>query len=196
MSYFNRNKWWALAFLLLIALNIATLTAFWLLRDRRPGPPPGAPSGVVEFLSKELGFDSVQKLKLVQLYATHQDKMQEVRRNNRNAKDAFFNLLQQPDTPDSTIQNAAGEAAKYDAETDVLTFRHFKQIRNLCTDVQKQKFDAVIQEVLRMMAPRQGRQQGPPPGRGERMHDGPPPEDERREPPPGGEKREPPPPQQ
>lgn len=182
MSYFNRNKWWALAFLLLVILNVATLTAFWLLRDRRPGPPPGAQSGVVDFLAKELGFDSIQKQKLIQLYTVHQEKMQEVRKNNRDAKDAFFALLQQHDIPDSIIEKAAKESAKYDEETDVITFRHFQQIRGLCTEPQKKKFDTVIQEVLRMIAPPPpGRQPGPPPPRREDgMHDGPPPGDDRR----------------
>ncbi|MEO7530496.1 MAG: hypothetical protein ABIS69_03765 [Sediminibacterium sp.] len=194
MSYFNRNKWWALAFLLLIALNIATLTAFWLLRDKRPGPMPVAQSGVVEFLSKELGFDSVQKEKLIQLYVAHQEKMQQVRKNNREAKDAFFNLLQKQDTPDSIIEKAAKEAAKYDSETDVLTFHHFQQIRNLCSETQKKKFDSVIQEVLRMIAPRPGRQQQPPPRREEGIPDGPPRDDERKDPARSNDMREPPPP--
>jgi hypothetical protein len=193
MSYFNRNKWWAVAFLLLIALNIATLTALWLLKDKRPGPPPAVmQSGVVDFLTKELGFDSLQKQKLVALYKEHQNKMQEVRKGNREAKDAFFSLLQQHDIPDSVIQKAAQASARYDSETDVLTFRHFQQIRNLCTDTQKEKFDGVIKQVLRMIAPPPpGSQPGPPPPhRGDGMHDGPPP--------PGGpgDDRRPPPPQQ
>ncbi len=181
MSYFNRNKWRAVAFLLLIVLNIATLTALWLLKDKRPGPPPVMQSGVVNFLAKELGFDSLQKQKLVVLYKEHQTKMQEVRKGNHEAKDAFFGLLQQHDIPDSVIQKAAKESAKYDSETDVLTFRHFQQIRNLCTDTQKEKFDGVIKQVLRMIAPPPpGSQQGPPPPRnGDGMHD-----DDRRPPPP------------
>jgi protein CpxP len=186
MSYFNRNKWWAIAFLLLIAFNVATLIAFWLIRDRdrRPGPPMER-SGVVEFLVKELGFDSVQKQKLAHLHDEHQMKMKEVRRNNREAKNAFFDLLQQHDIPDSTLQKAAKESAKYDAETDMLTFRHFQQVRELCNETQKKKFDAVIQQVLRMIAPPPpGNQPGPPPGRGEGP-DGPPPgSDDRRPPPP------------
>jgi uncharacterized protein YpmS len=42
MSYFTGNKTWAIVFLLLIALNVATLATFWLVKERRPGPPPAA----------------------------------------------------------------------------------------------------------------------------------------------------------
>lgn len=187
MSYFNRNKWWAITILLLVVMNVATLTTLWLLKDRRPGPPADPKSGVVEFLVKELGFDSLQKQKLIALRGEHQNKMRELRRNNRDAKDAFFALLQQPDTPDSVIEKAAIASTVNDKETDILTFKHFQQIRNLCTAAQKKKFDNVIAEVLRMISPpRQGKQQGPPPPRreGDRQ-DGPPPgEDDRRGPPP------------
>ena len=184
MSYFNRNKWWAIAFLLLIAFNVATLIAFWLIRDKRSGPPPGAGVDVVEFLSKELGFDSVQKEKLAHLHDVHQMKMRALRKNNRDAKNDFFDLLQQQDITDSALQKAAQESTKYNEETDILTFRHFQQVRALCTEAQKKKFDSVIQEVLRMNAPPPpGSHPGPPPRRGEGMHDGPPPGDEERRPP-------------
>ncbi|MEO8173591.1 MAG: hypothetical protein ABI581_10930 [Sediminibacterium sp.] len=188
MSYFTRNKTWAIVFLLLIALNVATLATFWLVKERRPGPPPVSQSGVVNFLTSELGFDSLQKKELIKLHRLHQEQMQEIRKNNREAKDAFFDLLQQQDIPDSVVEKAAKESAKYDSETDVLTFHHFQRVRNLCNETQKKKFDEVIQQVLRMTAPQQGRPQGPPPRRGEGMHDGPPP--------PGDERRGPPPPQQ
>lgn len=184
MSYFTRNKTWAIVFLLLIALNVATLATFWLVKERRPGPPPVPQSGVVDFLTKELGFDSAQKSELVKLHESHQEKMREVRKHNRDAKDAFFALLQQHDIADSVIEKAAKESAKYDSETDVLTFHHFQQVRNLCNETQKKKFDSVIQQVLRMIGPPQGKPQGPPPHRGEDMPDGPPPGDDRRGPPP------------
>lgn len=178
MSYFNRNKWWAIAFLLLIALNVATLGTFWLVKERRNDPPPQQQSGVVSFLVQELSFDSIQKQKLVNLVNAHRQRIREVRKNSRDAKDAFFSMLKENEIADSAIENAAKESAHYDAETDVLTFKHFRDIRNLCTPAQKEKFDQIIQQVLRMLAPPQpGKPQGPP-------HDGPPPGEEGQRPPP------------
>jgi protein CpxP len=184
MSYFNRNKWWAIAFVLLVALNVATLLTFWLIKEKRQGPPPVQQSNIVAFLTNELSFDSLQKQKLKGLLEEQQQDMREIRRNNRGAKDAFFALLKQENIPDSSIQNAAKESAKYDSQMDVLTFKHFQRIRNLCTETQKKKFDNIIQQVLHMIAPPPGRQQGPPPNAERPPHDGPPPGDDRREPPP------------
>lgn len=185
MSYFNRNKWWALAFILLIALNVATLLTFWLVKEKRQGPPPMQASGIVGFLSAELSLDSVQKKQLEQMMEEQQRQMQEIRRNNRDAKDAFFALLKQDTVSDAAIDSASKNASKYDSEMDAMTFRNFRAIRNLCTDAQKQKFDNILHQVLRMMTGPGGRPQGPPPGReGERPHDGPPPGFEGERPPP------------
>ncbi len=168
MSYFNRNKWWAIAFLILVALNIATLAAFWILKDKQEVNQPGMRSGAADFLVKELGFDSVQKQQLQSLILEHRMQVAEVRRNNREAKDSFFSLLKEPNIDDATLAVAVRNATQPDQLMEIHTFRHFQKIRALCTDVQKRKFDTIIHEVLRMNAPPGNG--GPPPFRG----DGPP----------------------
>ncbi len=189
MNYFARNKWAAIIILLLVALNIATLASFFLLRNRPPGREANQ-SGAMEFLVKELGFDSVQQQKLMVFKQDHRQKMQEVRRKNREVKEALFDLLKNTDTPDSVIEKAANASVVYDVESEIITFKHFQQIRSLCNETQKKKFDAVIQQVLRMLAPQPGGPpQGPPPGpRGEHPDGPPPPADGQRPPPPDGQR--------
>ncbi|MES2003245.1 MAG: hypothetical protein V4450_01895 [Bacteroidota bacterium] len=185
MSYFNRYKWWGIAFIILVALNIATLSAFWLLKNKRPGPPGDPGSGVVDFMVKELGFDSIQKQKLILLREEHQQKVRDIRRNNHEAKNAFFALLPQTDISDSVLAKAAQAAVVFDRQLDMLTFRHFQEVRKLCSEEQKKKFDNIIQEVLRMAAPPPpGNPQGPPPRRDGNRPDGPPPGDDKRDLPP------------
>jgi protein CpxP len=185
MSFFNRNKWWAIAFILLVVMNIATLTTFWLLKQRQDGPGIRPQSGVADFLTNELGFDSLQKQKLIQLRDAHQLEVRELRKGNREVKEAFFELLKQPDISDSVVQASAKKSFQFDVQSELLTFRHFQEIRKLCTDTQKKKFDEIIQEVLRMMAPPppgRGRPEGPPPPNGDNGR--PPREDSQQEPPP------------
>ena len=186
MSYFNRVKWWGVALVLLVLINLYTLTSIWLLKKGRPGEGAPPQSGVEDFLVKELGFDSVQKQALIKLRNEHQQQMMKIRRNNRDAKNDFFALLDKEDMTDSMLLKAARASVYFDEQTDILTFRHFQAIKKLCNQSQKQKFDDVIREVLRMMAPEPpGNPQGPPPGgrpRGDRPppdgHRPPPPQDE------------------
>jgi protein CpxP len=175
MNYFNRTKWLTILVLILVALNIATVTAFWLLKDRRSGPPPPQ-SGVTDFLVKELGFDSVQKQQLQQLVEAHRREVMDTRRGNREAKDSFFALLKEPNITDAMLAAAAIKANAPDQQLEMITFRHFQKVRALCTAAQQQKFDHIIQQVLRMNAPPGGQQGPPPPGlNGQRPGDGPPP---------------------
>ncbi len=185
MSYFNRNKWATLAFILLVALNIATLAAFWLLKQRQAAPPEGGRRGVTAFLVKELGFDSAQKQQLEELVAGHRRQVMDIRRNTRVVKDSFFALLKEASVDDSMLSKAAARAAGADQQLDIATFRHFQKVRMMCNDQQKRKFDNIIQDVLRMNAP-PFNAQGPPPGRRERRPpgDGPPQHDEEPGPPP------------
>jgi len=162
MSYFNRTKWLTILVVLLVALNIASLTTFWLLKDRRQGPPPPQ-NGVTDFLVKELGFDSAQKQRLEQLVETHRSTVMDIRRGHREAKDAFFALLKEPALTDSALAVAAAKADAPDQRLEMATFRHFQQVRALCNDAQKKKFDQIIQQVLRMNGP-PGAQGPPPPG--------------------------------
>ena len=171
MNYFNRNKWWAIAFIALLIMNVASLAAVWLIKEKRPAPRPE----VAEFLARELGFDSLQKQQLFRLRSEHQQQARELRGKTREAKDALFALLKESSVPDSVLAKAAEASSVNDRQLDILTFRHLQQIRELCTPVQKKRFDEVIHEVLRSMGP-------PPPPR----RDGHPP-------PPPGEEREPPP---
>lgn len=180
MSYFNKNKWWAIGFLLLVVINIATLTTLWVLKD---GPPPrGSNGGAEPFLIKELGLDAQQQEKLYALHRQHEQAVREIRRSDRGARDALFALLQKPNVPDSIISQAAYKVAAFDSQIQIATFHHFQRLRDLCRDDQKEKFAEILQQVLRMMGPK-------PPGRGE---NGPPPRGENG-PPPGGEKGQPPP---
>lgn len=194
MNYFSKNKWVGIALLILVLLNLGTLTTLWLTRPNRPGPPAKADSGVVDFIVQELGFDSAQKRQLILLREEHQQKMRQVRRKNRDAKNVFFELLKDSSISEEALDKAAIASAAFDAETDKLTFLHFKEIRKICTPEQQKKFDLVIQEVLRMIAPPPP--DGNPPGQPNgRKREGPPPPD-RRDGPPPGEGHQPPPPEE
>jgi len=179
MNFITKNKWVTIAVVVLILLNIVTLTAFWWKKNEfnpEARPPQG---GAIAFLIKELQLDSIQQQQLKLLRDEHLSASQDARRKNREAKETFFSLLEKDGITDSEINEAANASARYDAELAKITFSHFKKIRSICTASQQEKFDEIIHEVLRMMSgpqgpppPRDGRQAGPHP-------DGPPPHEER-----------------
>ena len=186
MSYFNRNKWWVVAFVLLIIMNLTTLTTLWVIQDRRWPPSINQRSGIVDYLVKELGFDSIQKKQLIELRNNHEERLMGMRGKTRDAKDALFALLTKDNVPDSMIQKAAYASSENDQQIDVLTFQHFQKIRSLCTPDQKIKFNAIIGELIRSQGPPPpGNPNGTPPRREDGKPEGPPrPGDDDRRPPP------------
>ena len=196
MNYFNNNKWWAIVVALLVILNTITLTVFWIERKANNVQllQPDKRSGTKDYLIKELGLDSIQRLQYDELIHQHQQRTNEIRLHVRDAKDSFFALISDSTIAESTIAKASLYAAETEQQMDMETFNHFKNIRSICNAQQQKKFDSIIKNVVKMMGPNEQRPQRPPPNDDNHFRlDGPPPQDgEQREPPPN-DGHEPPP---
>jgi len=183
MKNFTNNPLLSIIILLLLTANIVSLVFLWTQKggdkERREMPPPGGGGQVFEFVSNELKLDSTQREAYRKLRDEHQAAQKPLQDSIRKAKDAFFSLLQQAAAPDSLIQAGSKRTRDAEQQLDMLTFRHFQKLRAICNADQQKKFDEIIQDVLRRMAP--PRRQGPPPGR------------EGEGPGPGGDHRPPPP---
>lgn len=165
MNSSSKNKLLSWLVILLLVANAATITMFWLGKKHPPLPPKGTPN---EFLIKELKLDAKQQEQLAVLVKAHRQAAEPLRKKIKEAKDSFFDLLQQSSVTDSTRKVAAMAASAISEELDLLTLDHFQKIRALCTPEQQRKFDSIIHQVTSMMAPPQpngpgGRPQGPPP---------------------------------
>ena len=165
MSNLKTSRWLSVATIILLVANIVTLVLLWSHkkngREDQRHPPPSGP--VFEFLTKELKLDSLQQLAYGKLRDEHQAGQRSIQDSIRKVKDTFFALLQQSNVADSTIQAAAKKASETEQQLEMLTFRHFQKLRALCNPEQQKKFDSIIQDVLRRMAPPKGRQGPPPP---------------------------------
>ncbi|MFP5042818.1 Spy/CpxP family protein refolding chaperone [Parasediminibacterium sp. JCM 36343] len=171
MKQINNNRWWAVAVLLLMIANITTLCFFWVTSQRGNMPPMGNKGGAAAFLIKELAFDSNQQRAYQALIKQHQETIREIKPRLKEAKEAYFSLLCDTSITENKIKAAAAKANTVEAEIDIAGFHHFQEVRKLCTPQQQKKFDSVIVQTVRMMAPPQqhpprrgmgGRPDGPP----------------------------------
>lgn len=188
MSIFTNNRWMAIITGLLITANIVTLTLLWTQkRGDRPALPPQPPGSgpVFEFVNKELGLTKEQQDAYAKLREEHQKNSRAAGDSQRMLKDGFFELLKHPNVSDAVVQQKSDSILQLQQRLDMATFKHFQQLRAICTGAQQKKFDSIIVEVVHRLAPKK---QGPPQGReGEgpgRMR--PPPDGERMPAPPPG----------
>lgn len=159
----------------LLLLNLGLLGWIWLSPQNhvRSGETPA------RFLERELNFTEEQKKRFRLLREDHHASVQGVRDSVRQMKKQFFAHLGEPMTDDD-IANKTSEIARQMALVDKITFQHFRQVRQMCTPAQQQKFDSIIDEMLRRLAAGAEGRGGPPPDGGpppheHPPHDGPPP---------------------
>jgi Spy/CpxP family protein refolding chaperone len=198
MSNTTNNRWFTVIVLSLLTANMVTLALLWINKkpDREffnPPPPPQQGGQVFEFITHELKLDSVQQEAYKKLREEHQSQIRPLQDSIGKAKDSFFDLLKLENVTDSMVENYSKKIGNMEQQRDVFTFRHFQKLRAICNKEQRIKFDSVIQQALKQMAP--GRKPGPAVGNDrpgqERRNDGAAPKpdmrlDGKRPPPPEG----------
>ena len=181
MKQVLNNKWWAIAIVVLIAANMATLIFFWVTRLKEAQAKPSSadhvhwkgPSGL---LLEELDFSAEQKNQYDQLFKENRPQIRRIRDSIHTAKDDFFSLLKNSNAKLDELQKKAAESARLQERLDMITFENFRKVKAICTPEQQKKFDSLIHKVLERMAP-----PPPPPPPGKHEGNRPPP------PPPGQE---------
>jgi hypothetical protein len=164
-------KWlWFLGGLLLLNLG---LLLYMLLKDK--GTSDRRPQRTL--LHEALNFSPEQNQQFELLRKEHHQMMQMKNGRISVLKDKLLSNFGDNDTAIDAKQ-IASEIGQLVGEIDLETRSHFQDVRSICTETQRVKFDEIIKDVLREGRPPNG-VNGPPNGAG-----GPPPRSEG--PPPNG----------
>lgn len=191
----NKPRFLQIVIILLLLVDAGTIT-YMLCRSKggaRHDERQGG-GGAGAYISKELKFTPEQQKKFDTLRIAHHASVVKLNEQSRVLRDRFFGLMQSSDTMHAV--QLADSIAQNQKRVELITFKHFQQVRAICTPEQQKKFDVIIIDALHMMAPppppdghrpppAEGRRpprdgQGPPPDR-----QGPPPEDGNGPPPDG-----------
>jgi Spy/CpxP family protein refolding chaperone len=150
----DSNRFLKIVIVVLLIINIGTLGFMWVQHGHIGPPPPRGGEDVALFLTHELMFSKDQEKQFELLRTAHHEGVEQIQHGGRSLHDRFFDLIQQP-TPDTLlVQQMADSIAAIQKEIELLTFHHFQKVRAICTPEQQKKFDEIIDEALRMMAPR------------------------------------------
>ncbi len=154
MNHFDKARVLMFMVALLVILNLGIVAFLWSSRPPHPGGRRGeAPA---QYLIEKVGLTPDQQVAYRELIQEHQQNIRSINDSIRYHKIQLFKYLH---TSDSTIAKAESfRISQFQQQLEMTTFNHFLKVRTLCSPVQAVKFDKVIDEVLRMMAP-----DGPPP---------------------------------
>ena len=149
---FARNKVLSLLVLVLLLTNILMLVFFvWMKPAHKPPYKRDMRGGdVMQVLEKEVGFSPAQMDQYKKLKDQHWDKMKPYFGEMRAARNNFYNLLNQASVADSVVQRLADSIAAKQKQMDLQTFRHFEQVKAICTPEQQPRFDSLVQQVIKI----------------------------------------------
>lgn len=145
----SSNKILTIAVVLLLIANIA-LVAFLVMGKNKKnswhgGGGKGDPS---EMMAKELNMTEQQKKDHKLLKEEHFKTIKPLFDSLRAAKTAFYALVKDATVTDSTVNVYSQRINEKQTAIDLLTFAHFKKVRNLFTTEQQPKFDEFVQKMM------------------------------------------------
>ncbi|MEY4738699.1 MAG: hypothetical protein RLZZ05_83 [Bacteroidota bacterium] len=180
MNNANKNKFLTWLVATLLVANAVTILFFWINRPERMQGPKGSPR---EFLVNALELDSSQLDAFQALIEKHQASARPLKKEIRTAKENLFQLLKQPVIPGPEKMKAVQAITLNIQALELLNLDHFQQLRALCNEKQKKKFDGLLDQLAGLMATPSNADghRPPPPGEGHP----PPPPGEGHPPPPG-----------
>ena len=144
-------KWFAL---LMVLLNV-TLIIFLVQPFSKNGPELDKPErgGPAKYILETLKFNKGQAAAFQKLKLAHRDSLQLLNKRGKELREILFEGLendQQVNNPEQIIIKI-GENQQH---IERLTYRHFEEVKKLCSPEQKVIFNSIIQEVLKRMGPR------------------------------------------
>jgi periplasmic protein CpxP/Spy len=147
----EKTKLLTIAVIGLLLLNFGLLAFLWK-GGGQGRPPEGGKNGqlkALNYLMDELKFDASQRSACGLLLQNHRYKMDSLQNINRQNRDRLYDNLK---TGDSTAAFAMGTIQ---SQVELEAFSYFRHIRAVCNESQKEAFDRVIYEAMRMMKPPQ-----------------------------------------
>jgi hypothetical protein len=146
----NRSKTLLVIIAILLLANIGGL-AYYLAN--KPAPRKGNPSSqwknaMANYLKADLGFDTVQLKQYEDLKVTHRKSLDTLFEQLKAEKENRLHFLAENGYSDSSIIQAVNSSAEKQKMLDLQMLRHLKDVRALCTEEQKKRFDTSIYKIM------------------------------------------------
>lgn len=160
----KRNNILFISLIVMVVLNIATLSSIWFGGQRNdtekdirvdkffvnePPPPPG------DKLAEIIGFRGEQIKRLEDLKRDHRKNAGEIIDLIRLKKQELMRMVSEKSENSNEVISIANEIGTKHKELELLTFNHFKAIREICDENQKSKFDSVLTDLKDIIMLRQ-----------------------------------------
>ncbi len=165
MDFIAKHKYSFLTIVLLVLLNVFSLSALWFqILNRTPAPPPDRPGNDLRsaqhFLERELLLteDQIEEFGKLrsQYFSDSRNIVEEIHKLKREIMDELF--LPSPDS--SKVAGISENIGEKQAQLERLNFYHFLELKAICQPGQEEKFRRLIRDLQDAARPRRN---DPPP---------------------------------
>jgi periplasmic protein CpxP/Spy len=129
----------------LLIINLMMLGHIWF-------PPQPKREDIVRILTDELNFTPEQRAKFDLLHDSHRENMHFLKRKNEDIHDQFFKHINDAVLDSAYVKSTIDSMSIALKNMETANFFHFRNVRDLCTPEQKERYAFLIQEAFRKMA--------------------------------------------
>ncbi len=144
----SKNKILIIAVIILLLTNAVMLFFFLNKGEGKRGPRNGREAAMIEFLKNDIGFNDQQMQQYDTLSKQHREKIRATFDEMRSNKEQQLKELGAAGFSDSAIAIVVNNAAEKQKIVEQGMLQHFAEIRKLCTDAQRPKFDSLFYKVM------------------------------------------------
>ena len=134
----------------LLAVNITGVILFFAKTapDKKPNSTEQRKNAMQNYLKNDCGFSAEQLLQYDSLSERHKRDMQPVFDQLKKEKEQRIKNLAQQQFADSAIAFAVNNTLAKQQEVEIKMLFHLRDVRNLCNEQQKAKFDSSLHKMF------------------------------------------------
>lgn len=176
MNFFTKTRVLYALIAILFLLNVGTLATIWIWKTTAGGPPPppfmNEKKADRNVLIEQLNLSDEQIKKFEESKLSTREKVRNLNDEMRSLKDEYFGNISNNVQDSAMIKSLLEKISEKQKQLESETYNHFRRLRSICDDKQKEKYDKIVMDLIRMRPPPGDAPPGEPP-------DGTPPDRER-----------------
>ncbi|MCF8243296.1 MAG: hypothetical protein K9J16_18115 [Melioribacteraceae bacterium] len=153
MDFIKQKRLITIVIVLLVILNIATITLLWLGKpDHRPEyekiTPEQENKQIGRLLNETLGFDKKQIDEYLKIRKLHKEKVNTIQEEIRKTKKEMFSAVLSNDESVTISDSLLSVTENLHAQIEKLTFKHMQDLKALCNEEQKRELKNMIHKLF------------------------------------------------
>jgi Spy/CpxP family protein refolding chaperone len=151
----------------LVLLNVGTLAFVLFSKPSEPPPPFPLPPGAGHpqfdrMIVETLQLNYAQRQQFEMMKQEHHESMMKLDREYNEMLKDYLGLLKNVPVDQTTKDSLERKLSQIQVQKASITLDHFTKLRAICTPEQQSRFDSLIPELTRVIAPPQNMPPPPP----------------------------------